>query len=207
MIILIGTGLVSANAQVNISFNIGSQPAWGPTGYDRADYYYIPDADAYYDVNSRVYVYQYGGRWTRGAYLPGRYRNMDMYNVHKVVINDRDPWLRNDRYRSQYRSYAGRHDQVVIRDSRDQKYWQNPGHPRYNEWKRGHGNDNRGQGNYNRGNDNRGGGNDNRGNNGRGNNGRGNDNHGNNGHGNDNHGGGNGRGNNDNHDKGHGRGR
>jgi hypothetical protein len=35
----------AANAQVSLNINIGSQPEWGPVGYDHADYYYMPDID------------------------------------------------------------------------------------------------------------------------------------------------------------------
>ena len=171
-------------AQVSVSFNIGVQPAWGPTGYDRADYYYLPDADAYYDVGRRSFVYMDGGRWRYHSSLPGRYRNIDLYHAHKVVINDsRDPWMNHSQYHNQYHSYAGRHDQEAIRDSRDQRYYQNPGHPQYNQWRRDHGNDNHGQGDHG-----------NHGDNGN----HGHDNHGDNGnHGHDNRG--------DNGDHGHGR--
>jgi hypothetical protein len=202
--ILAAGSAFTATAQVRVNINIGVQPVWGPVGYDYVEYYYIPDADAYYDVNRRVFVYFDGRTWIHGGYLPGRYRNIDLYHVHKVVINGRDPWMRHKQYHQQYYSYRGRRDQVIIRDAREERYWQNPGHPRYNDWKRGQGNrrdngqtiiiDRRPvyQNNGNRGNDNRG--NNNHGN-------RGNDNRG---HGNDNHGNGGGdRG----HDKGHGKGR
>jgi hypothetical protein len=129
----------TATAQLHISLNIGSQPAWGPTGYDHADYYYIPDADMYYDVNNRVYIYREGREWRRVSYLPPRYRNIDLYHVHKVVINnDRDPWNHHDRYYNQYSGYRGRHDQQVIRDAREERYWQNPGNRNYGQWRRDH---------------------------------------------------------------------
>lgn len=43
-------GINNAKAQVSLNINIGSQPVWGPTGYDHVDYYYFPDIDAYYYV-------------------------------------------------------------------------------------------------------------------------------------------------------------
>lgn len=36
---------------INISINIGRQPAWGPVGYDYVDYYYMPDINCYFNVN------------------------------------------------------------------------------------------------------------------------------------------------------------
>jgi hypothetical protein len=138
----------TTNAQVRINVNLGVQPAWGPSGYDYVDYYYLPDADAYYNVNRRVFTYWDGRYWITRPSLPGRYANMDLYRSHKIVINNqRDPWTRNNYYRSHYSSYRGNHRQQVIRDSREEKYWQNPGHPQYNRWKSAQGNGNRNNGN------------------------------------------------------------
>ena len=111
-----------ASAQISLSINIGSQPEWGPVGYDHADYYYLPDIDAYYDINAHQYVYYDNNAWVHGGVLPPRFGNYDVYHSYKVVVNDRNPWARNDVYKRKYASYRGRHDQVVIRDSRDVKY-------------------------------------------------------------------------------------
>ena len=111
-----------ASAQISLSINIGSQPAWGPTGYDRADYYYMPDIDSYYDVNAHQYVYQNNNAWVHTASLPPRYSNYDVYHGYKVVVNERTPWVHNDVIRNKYVSYRGRHDQTIIRDSKEVKY-------------------------------------------------------------------------------------
>ncbi len=130
------TTATTSQAQVRVSFNIGSQPLWGPTGYDYAEYYYLPDVDAYYNVSNQQFIYQDGGRWGYHTSLPGRYRNYDLYNGYKVVINDRDPWLRHSTYYNQYRGYRGRHGQAFIRDSRDNRYWENANHPYHSRWQR-----------------------------------------------------------------------
>jgi len=149
IVLFIATGFdFTANAQLGIQVNIVSQPLWGPVGYDYVNYYYMPDIDAYYDVPNRHYVYFEDGRWITRNSLPPRYSYYDINNGYKVVINDRSPWMHNDRYRTQYASYKGRHDQGMIRNSHDDKYRANPGHPEHNQWKggghdRGHG-DNRG---------------------------------------------------------------
>ena len=113
---------VDAQLRVNLNVNIGSQPDWGPVGYDHVDYYYLPEIEAYYDVPSRQYIYFENNGWVRRAYLPVRYRNYDMYHSYKVVINERSPWERNNVYRTRYNGYGSRRDQVIIRDSRDEKY-------------------------------------------------------------------------------------
>lgn len=123
-------------AQVSFSFgiNINSQPAWGPTGYDEVQYYYLPDIDAYYYVPQHRFIYQIRGRWITSSNLPARYRNYDLYSGHKIVINENRPYLRDKVYREKYSSYKNRHDQQPIRDSHDSKYFVNKNHPEHNNW-------------------------------------------------------------------------
>jgi len=111
-----------AQVSVGVGLNISSQPDWGPTGYNNASYYYIPDVGAYYDVNAHEYIYMENNAWVHRGYLPPRYRNYDLYGGYKVVINDRDPWMRDNDYRSRYAGYRGRHDQEMIRNSHDARY-------------------------------------------------------------------------------------
>ncbi|UKT65281.1 hypothetical protein [Pedobacter mucosus] len=123
----------NANAQVSLNINIGSQPVWGPTGYNHVDYYYFPDIDTYYYVPSGQYIYQNGGRWVWVNSLPSQYGNFDVYNSYKVVINKPKPYLQNNTYVNQYskyKNYGGK--QTIIRDSRDAKYYVVKGHPNYN---------------------------------------------------------------------------
>ncbi|MCD6010328.1 MAG: hypothetical protein K0Q79_190 [Flavipsychrobacter sp.] len=133
--IFIGCYGYSSNAQVSFQLNIGSQPLWGPAGYDYARYYYIPAIDAYYDISAQQYVYYNNGGWGRYSYLPPRYRNFDLYGAYKVVINNPNPWTNHNSYRNRYSRYGNRGGQVVIRDSRDNRYWANPRHPKHGEWR------------------------------------------------------------------------
>lgn len=125
--------ITSANeriqAQVSVNINIGSQPIWGPTGYDNAQYYYLPDLDAYYYVPQQQWIYQQNGRWITTTALPAQYRNYDLYSLHKVVINDPQPYLRNQVYKTKYASFRGKHDQQPIRDSHDSRYFVIANHP------------------------------------------------------------------------------
>jgi len=107
---------------INISINIGRQPAWGPVGYDYAAFYYFPDMDCYYDVNIGMFYYMDRGRWISARYLPYAYRNYDLYRIHKVVLNVREPWRYHRSHYRDYARYKGHRKQVVIRDSRDARY-------------------------------------------------------------------------------------
>jgi hypothetical protein len=123
-----------ASAQVSINVNIGSQPLWGPVGYDYVDYYYLPDIECYYNVPRRQFVYMDNARWIFSASLPSRYRGYDLYSGYKVVVNSRDPYRYFDRDRVTYSRYRKMRGQEVIRYSNDSRYYIIKGHPH------GHGN-------------------------------------------------------------------
>jgi hypothetical protein len=135
-----------AQVRVHINVNIPQQPVWGPVGYDYAEYYYLPDIDAYYYVPRHQYIYQQRGRWIFSSSLPPQYRNYDLNSGYKVVINDDPRPYRNDeRYRAKYSSYKDHHDQRIIRNSDDQRYFEIKDHPQHDKWKKDHKDENRGR--------------------------------------------------------------
>jgi len=114
---------INTKAQVSVNVNIGSQPQWGPTGYNHVDYYYLPDVDAYYYVPTSQYIYQNNGSWIWRNNLPGQYSNYNLYNGYKVVMNTPKPYLSHQSHvkaYSKYKNYGGK--QGNIRDSREVKY-------------------------------------------------------------------------------------
>ena len=125
---------VQAQLSVSLGFNVDRQPVWGPTGYDHAEYYYLPDIGVYYNVPQHVFYYNEGGRWISRSSLPPRYRGYDLYNSYKVVVNEPTPYRNDKMYREKYASYKGRHDQGSIRDSHDSKYFVNKNHPEHKNW-------------------------------------------------------------------------
>jgi hypothetical protein len=156
-LLLSGFIFKTATAQVHFNINIGVQPVWGPVGYDHVEYYYMPDIDVFYSVPRRQYVYLQQGRWIFTASLPSRYRGYDIYNGYKVVINDDPrPYRNAGTYRTKYAPYKGRHDQRIIRNSDDPKYFRIKDHPMHNQWEKnqnqGNGNQNKGKGNKRRNN-------------------------------------------------------
>ncbi|MBU0696242.1 MAG: hypothetical protein KKE39_06910 [Bacteroidetes bacterium] len=102
-------------AQVNISVNIGSQPAWGPSGYQHVEYYYLPDIESYYYVPRHQFVYLSNGRWVFSASLPSRYRDYDLYRGYKVVINRHRAYENYERDREEYGDYRDydNHQKVI----------------------------------------------------------------------------------------------
>lgn len=87
--IILGIGLIFAGesqAQISVNFNIGAPPLWGPSGYSNIRYYYLPDVEAYYDIQSSNFIYYSGKSWIHRKQLPNYYRNYDLYNGYKVVM-------------------------------------------------------------------------------------------------------------------------
>lgn len=117
-------------AQLNVNVNIGSQPLWGPTGYDHVDYYYLPDIESYYYVPGRQFVYLNNGSWVFNVNLPSRYRNYDLYNGYKVVINSPKPYLHFKDHKVKYAKYKANRGQAVILRSDDPRYYVVKGHPK-----------------------------------------------------------------------------
>lgn len=128
--IITASSVSIAMAQVNVNVNIGAQPLWGPAGYDVVEYYYLPDLQMYYYVPSHQFVYLSGGNWLFASSLPARYRSYDLYSGYKVVINEPKPYLQFATHKVKYGNYKGaKGKQVIIRDSKEPKYFVVKGHP------------------------------------------------------------------------------
>ncbi len=113
---LVALGIVlffasAGQAQISVHLNIGTAPAWGPSGYSDVQYYYLPDVESYYDVNTSMFIYYEGRSWVRRSYLPSRYRNYDLYGGYKVVMNGyhgKTPYYNHREYKTKYaKGYRG----------------------------------------------------------------------------------------------------
>ena len=91
-----------ANAQVSVSINLGSQPQWGPRGYDYVDYYYLPEVQSYYHVPTRKFIYLDRNKWVHRKSLPKIYRNYNLYQGRKIIINQPKPYLQHQQYQANY---------------------------------------------------------------------------------------------------------
>ncbi len=153
-------------AQVSINVNIGRPPSWGPAGYSNVEYYYLPDIQAYYDIRTSQFIYLNGGRWIRSRNLPGQYRNYDLYNGYKVVLNDYHgtrPYTSFTKHKTKYyKGYKGSPQRAIGnrddnrgKDNKDRGNNDNRGRDNKDHGNNGNGGkdnkdpgkDNRGQGN------------------------------------------------------------
>ena len=112
------------SAQINVNLNVGSQPLWGPVGYDRAEYYYLPDIETYYYVPKRQFVYFNNNDWVFTSNPPSRYSGYNLYNGYKVVLNTPKPYLNFKNDKVKYAKYKGTKGQSSIKYSKDPKYTQ-----------------------------------------------------------------------------------
>jgi hypothetical protein len=90
---LIAVGIIllvssTSNAQLSISLNIGTAPAYSNSTHINVGYYYMPDIQSYYDVRAKQYIYLERGNWKRSRNLPNQYRRYDINNGYKVALND-----------------------------------------------------------------------------------------------------------------------
>lgn len=136
VLVVLGTTIFATEkvtAQVNVNINIGNQPAWGPVGYDYAQYYYIPEYNIYYDVMTNRYIYMNNRRWIHNAMLPPHLRHINLFNTYKVVLNQHNPYRYNNRHMRDYGRYKNNRNQMVLRDNR--RYQQHRPHkqPRYDQ--------------------------------------------------------------------------
>lgn len=118
--LILGIGLIfagEAQAQLSVNVNVGTPPLWGPVGYSNVRYYYLPDVEAYYDVQSSNFIYYSGNTWVRRTYLPRQYRNYDLYNGYKVVMSDyrgNAPYKYYKQHKVKYsKGYRGNHQKTI----------------------------------------------------------------------------------------------
>jgi hypothetical protein len=100
-IVLLFSGLLHAQ----VSVTIGTPPPWGPAEAAGTRFYYLPDIQMYFDVNTGEYVYYSGGAWIHTRDLPARYHNYDFYKAYKVPLRDykgEKPWENHKEYHKNY---------------------------------------------------------------------------------------------------------
>lgn len=136
----------TTSAQVSVNVNIGAPPPWAPVGYERVNYYYLPDVECYYDVHASNFIYFGNGRWIRSRHLPPHYRNYDLYHGRTVVLTDyhgHAPYRHFKQHRVKYvREHAAPHRTYAYKPSKVKvKEKHHHGHGKGNGHGKGHGRD------------------------------------------------------------------
>jgi hypothetical protein len=91
------------------------------------NYYYLPDINAYYNVVTAQYIYLLNNRWHFASTLPGYYRNYNIYNSYKVVVNRKNPYQNNKYDIEHYGMYKGHSPQPMLRDNNAYRAMRNNG--------------------------------------------------------------------------------
>jgi hypothetical protein len=144
-------GFMFQNAQaqvhVDVRFNVGTQPVWGPVGYDYVDYYYMPDIDVFLQC-SKTSIYLFAKRALDICFIIAiKVSYYDINRGYKVVVNEPTPYRNAAVYRTKYAGYKDNHGQEIIRNSHDSRYWENKNHPEHNKWKGNQNSNGNGHGN------------------------------------------------------------
>ena len=115
----------STQAQVSVNVQLGSTPAWGPSGYSNVEYYYLPDVQTYYDVRASQFIYFSNERWIRTSYLPKHHRNYNLFNGYKVVLTDyrgKSPYIHFKNHKAKYyKGYKGKPQKSIGYKNNNQK--------------------------------------------------------------------------------------
>src|ERR1039457_5653612 len=79
---------IAAQAEVKVSINVLTPPTWGLLGYPDVRYYFLPDVQAYYDIQTSMFIVNQAGGWVYRTCLPVRYKTYDLSAGYKVAITD-----------------------------------------------------------------------------------------------------------------------
>lgn len=90
---------VKSNAQitVSVSINANANRAYTPEyrhahtancgHYESVEYYYYPEIEAYFDINSSVYIYYTSNGWVRSRHLPSYCNHYDVRRGYRVALD------------------------------------------------------------------------------------------------------------------------
>ncbi|WP_243349235.1 hypothetical protein [Parabacteroides sp. FAFU027] len=106
-LILFFSGLGISESNTALARPPHGNPAWAPPYYNGVRYYYLPDIEAYYDLQREVFVYFRNGQWIFSASLPGIYANFDLNNGFVIALGSRvvNPWQNHKHYVESYPRY------------------------------------------------------------------------------------------------------
>lgn len=95
---------LQASAQFSVSINLGSRPQYYDRYENQVSYYYLPEIEAYYDVNSAVFIYNGPRGWVRTTYLPEYCRDYVVNRGYRVAVSyrGRSPYVNFNSDRQRY---------------------------------------------------------------------------------------------------------
>ena len=84
-----------------------NNPDWAPRYETGVRYYYFPDIESYYDINSRNFIVLNNGQWIYVESISPYYSSYSLYDSYIVVVNVSvyQPWMHHQYYNSHYPRY------------------------------------------------------------------------------------------------------
>ncbi|WP_130734142.1 hypothetical protein [Flavobacterium sp. J27] len=87
----------NAQVSVSVSINANANRAYAPeyrhvhtarcNHYEAVEYYYYPEIEAYFDINSSVYIYYTSNGWVRSKTLPRYCNQYDVRRGYRVALD------------------------------------------------------------------------------------------------------------------------
>ena len=84
-----------------------NNPVWAPPYFPGVRYYYLPDLETYYDIESQEFVYLNDGQWNFSPECPFINTGFDLNNCFAIAldVNVYQPWMHHHYYISHYPRY------------------------------------------------------------------------------------------------------
>lgn len=96
--------------RVSVNINVNTTPREVVRYVETPSYYYYPEIETYYDVNSAIYIYYHDDGWVRSRYLPVYYRDYDVRHGSRVVLDYRGdrPYTHYHEHKNKYKSKSSK---------------------------------------------------------------------------------------------------
>lgn len=92
-------------------------PLWAPVETGNALYFFIPEANIFYDINKKLFIYE--GRRSQLKFskiLPNHVQEDSLYVFYKVAISHPSPYLNFSNYTARYTGVAMPRTQQTLRE-------------------------------------------------------------------------------------------
>jgi hypothetical protein len=86
LVTLITMFTLQANAQLSVSLNLSSRPQYHNRYVNESRYYFLPEIEAYFDIQANLYIFNSPRGWVRSAYLPEYCRNYNINRGQRIAL-------------------------------------------------------------------------------------------------------------------------
>ena len=111
---------VAQNISLNINVNSTPRETVRYVEVPSHSYYFYPEIEVYFDINSSVYVYFSGNTWVRTQYLPKRCRGYNIRNGQRFLIDYRGmkPYTHFSQHKIKYKGKSYKKGKKIKKNKR-----------------------------------------------------------------------------------------